>query len=475
MPRPEDDRVLRKITITDDLLSAYLDGEVTPVERTAVDQALARDPQIASRLLVLRRTAALMSELPRVSVPRVFTLSEADVAALGREPFWRRWRMQFLSVYFGGAAVMAAMLLMVLLIGDARWTQQMQREMVSFQPSVAGAPATDKQIAPTPAPSIAADHGATIGAEEAVSALVSETTPEAMVDVSQEPASPEFATEEIPTVTLEAALPESRAAAPEPAAEPGAAAIREAPEDTLEPAASPEDLGEQEIEAASAAIPESSLLEPPSSEIPPEADGGGVTAAQGGGDMPPMPPGMALGKGAGVGGGGGGAAPQLRSLLPSVAPQPLMASPPAAVPQSAEALAYEPRANSSGRVTVTEIPAEGPEIEAAPAEQPTALATETAATATATATPPATQTPTATATATEAPVLPTATPASLAQAPADAAASAPMRSGEADGGLLSEGLVGPFGLLPALVRTLQITLGLAVVIFGAATWLTRSR
>ncbi|MCD6290613.1 MAG: zf-HC2 domain-containing protein, partial [Anaerolineae bacterium] len=105
------------IRITDELLSAYLDGEVTLEERRAVENAVEQDPDVAFRLHSLQHTVSLLSSLPRAPLPRSFMLSEADVTST-RQPFWRRWGRARLSLYLRGATALAATLLLVLLIGD---------------------------------------------------------------------------------------------------------------------------------------------------------------------------------------------------------------------------------------------------------------------------------------------------------------------------------------------------------------------
>ncbi len=69
--------------ISDDLLSAYLDGQVTPAERQRVEKALAEDPAVRERYMMLRQTVLLLRQTPRVAVPRSFVLSEAQVLAAG--------------------------------------------------------------------------------------------------------------------------------------------------------------------------------------------------------------------------------------------------------------------------------------------------------------------------------------------------------------------------------------------------------
>ncbi len=69
--------------IDDELLSAYIDGQVTTAERQRVEQALAKDAQVRERYETLQMTVTLMQDAPPVRVPRAFVLSEAQVLAAG--------------------------------------------------------------------------------------------------------------------------------------------------------------------------------------------------------------------------------------------------------------------------------------------------------------------------------------------------------------------------------------------------------
>jgi hypothetical protein len=74
-----------------DLLSAYIDGEVTAEERALVETHVAKCGECARDLATLRRTVVLLRELPVVAAPRAFTLHERDVRAVrpARVPWWR--------------------------------------------------------------------------------------------------------------------------------------------------------------------------------------------------------------------------------------------------------------------------------------------------------------------------------------------------------------------------------------------------
>ncbi len=66
--------------ISDELLSAYLDGAVTEEERRRIERAIAQDPVIAWQVETLRETIRLLQELPPIPLPRTFVLQEEQVA-----------------------------------------------------------------------------------------------------------------------------------------------------------------------------------------------------------------------------------------------------------------------------------------------------------------------------------------------------------------------------------------------------------
>lgn len=64
----------RQPQLTEELLSAYLDDEVTAEERALVEAAMAADPAIAWQVESLRQTVHLLQALPPLALPRTFTL-----------------------------------------------------------------------------------------------------------------------------------------------------------------------------------------------------------------------------------------------------------------------------------------------------------------------------------------------------------------------------------------------------------------
>ena len=99
--------------IATELLSAYLDGQVTSRECSQVEQHLRVCAACARELETLRYTTRLLRAVPRVSVPRAFTLSEAEA----RREVARRRASRVLP-YLRGATALAAALLLVVVVGD---------------------------------------------------------------------------------------------------------------------------------------------------------------------------------------------------------------------------------------------------------------------------------------------------------------------------------------------------------------------
>ncbi len=95
-----------------ELLSAYIDDEVTAEEQTLVEAHLATCTACSRDLVTLRQTVALLKELPQVAAPRPFTLREGDVrpSHRGRAPWWRLpWSQRLVAA--------AALLLCVAAVG----------------------------------------------------------------------------------------------------------------------------------------------------------------------------------------------------------------------------------------------------------------------------------------------------------------------------------------------------------------------
>jgi anti-sigma factor RsiW len=173
----------------DELLSAYLDGRLSPAEAARLEARLAADPELRRRLHELRRVVQLLAQAPRLAVPRAFVLSEAQVATASPARGWQRWRRGFPRGLTLATAVVA--LALVFTLGVDVWSQRQSRLMVSLAP--AAQPET-LVAAPTTSPEA---PGAT-SAAEAMTATATEAPSEAIVTLKAMTTTSEPATVEEP-------------------------------------------------------------------------------------------------------------------------------------------------------------------------------------------------------------------------------------------------------------------------------------
>lgn len=124
--------IIRPHSLSEELLSAYVDDQVTPEERQAVESQLAVDPATARQLAELRYAVDLLAELPPVSAPRAFTLSQDQVEPARARWDWLAWLK---PAYLRGMMALAAVCLLFLVIGNA--TFQAGLPAASQQPAVA--------------------------------------------------------------------------------------------------------------------------------------------------------------------------------------------------------------------------------------------------------------------------------------------------------------------------------------------------
>ena len=99
-------------------LSAYLDGQLEPHKREALESHLIQCASCQEELEALRGVVALLHRVPQVPVPRSFTLSQA--------PARRVWLSAGYAAPLRYATAAAALLLLAVAIGD----------LVTGQPSV---------------------------------------------------------------------------------------------------------------------------------------------------------------------------------------------------------------------------------------------------------------------------------------------------------------------------------------------------
>jgi len=169
-------------------LSAYIDGELTPRERTRVEQHLKECPACAEDLRTLRQTVALLRELPVIPAPRSFAV-RPQVAKLRPAPAPSAWGYGLLK----GATAIAA-LLFVLLIGGDLALHTFGGTAMSWAPA---APAPEAAMAPSYQADLeAAVEEAPMLGQEKETAELEATPPENAQDVAPTaPAEPPAALE----------------------------------------------------------------------------------------------------------------------------------------------------------------------------------------------------------------------------------------------------------------------------------------
>src|SRR5262245_11118326 len=209
-----------------ELLSPYLDGEVSAEERLWVEQAVATSAELRQELESLRQTVSLLAALPSVAAPRPFTLSAADVQAVSpgmpKRSFW--W-----STWLGTLAMSAAALLCVVIAGWVLFSASFGAapQQVAYSPQEEAAapqapPAPAQAEADTAERETQAEAGLTVEREKEEAAAEEPAQEELAAEADQESAAGEVAKESAtaakavetnePSVTLAAPAEEIAAA-----------------------------------------------------------------------------------------------------------------------------------------------------------------------------------------------------------------------------------------------------------------------
>jgi hypothetical protein len=97
----------------DELLSAYLDDQLSAEERARLEAQLATDPALRAELDALRQTVALVHALPPVPLPHNFILPAQPRPAPSMHP-----RRAWVAPLMTAATALAALLFVVVLAGD---------------------------------------------------------------------------------------------------------------------------------------------------------------------------------------------------------------------------------------------------------------------------------------------------------------------------------------------------------------------
>ncbi len=97
----------------EEMISAYMDGELSPEDRARVERHLDTCADCAWNLWTLRQTVDMLGRLPSMPVPRPFTISEAQIPEPTGLFQWIPYS------YLKGATALVALLLVLVLAGEA--------------------------------------------------------------------------------------------------------------------------------------------------------------------------------------------------------------------------------------------------------------------------------------------------------------------------------------------------------------------
>ena len=251
-----------------ELLSAYIDGEVSASETLRVEEHLAGCQECQDELASLRSTVGLLRRLPELAVPRSFALSEAPQRRPTPTIVWTA-RL---------ATSVAAVLLVALLLGDIVGLVGQQRQLedaasraavqapggpaplaaargipeaaapeLESAPALAAPPAPAAAPAPAPSPAPAVSEPAQAFAPPAAPSPAAEAAPS--VAAAAAPAAPAAAPGPAPA----SAVPEPAAQAFAPLAAPSPAADVAPALGALAPAATPSPTADAARSLAAAA------------------------------------------------------------------------------------------------------------------------------------------------------------------------------------------------------------------------------
>ncbi len=128
----------------EELISAYLDGQLSAAEQAAFEARLTDDPELRRRVLLTRLIIREARQLPMVAPPRNFILP----VHAGRRPVAARAFLPLWVYRFGALA--AALLCIVLVVADFG-PSAVPSESVALpaaQPAPPSAPAQEERVAP---------------------------------------------------------------------------------------------------------------------------------------------------------------------------------------------------------------------------------------------------------------------------------------------------------------------------------------
>lgn len=213
--------------IDDELLSAYLDGQVSADERAAVEAAMAADPDVRARLADFRATVALLRALPQPAPRRTFILTPEQAAAI------RPARVPWLTRLFPAVAAVgavAAVLCLALIAGDLATGgfATKQRRTSPARPAVEAVSDAAATRVTTGAAAATTASGPAATTAPLPAAAANAPAPAVTIAAARSAGSLPQATAQLPAATTAAAILPTATLLPAPTAAAGSAAVNSA-------------------------------------------------------------------------------------------------------------------------------------------------------------------------------------------------------------------------------------------------------
>lgn len=174
-----------------DLLSSYLDDEVSDAERLMVERAVAESDELQAELDSLRQTVTLLNNLPPMPAPRPFTLSQIDVEPV-LSPAQPAKKRNWFGWWLGGFSAAAAAVLCVVVGWGLFSLGNQSSSEIALAPDVDNAPQQQVEMAAE-----AAD-------EPAEEPMALEVAPTMTIPIAEEAQAAELAEPEAEAEVLEA-------------------------------------------------------------------------------------------------------------------------------------------------------------------------------------------------------------------------------------------------------------------------------
>ncbi|MCP5097168.1 MAG: hypothetical protein GY943_16595 [Chloroflexi bacterium] len=127
-----------------EMLTAYVDGELSPAQQQKLEQLLVDDPSLQAELAQLQQFKQSMSQLPRRRVPRNFTLNPAVYSTPARQPLIQLYPMMRTAMSLTAVFLVIAFAAEILTTGSLTSNEAASSAPVAMQTSGDAADTADE-------------------------------------------------------------------------------------------------------------------------------------------------------------------------------------------------------------------------------------------------------------------------------------------------------------------------------------------